>query len=222
MQLPKVASFCQKCGRSYRQRGTLKVFCPTCRGEAIPQHLSETDSHFTPSYIVEPARNLLGGIDLDPASCAEANERIQAREYYDREGLDRPWYGRVFLNPPGGKVLRGPGGRWVPMTVKRGRGHSSQLVWWTLLSERWAKGEVVSAFFISFNLEIQRLAQTTPWPVQRFARCYPRKRIQFSGKSPAHPNMLVYLPPKGEEARSGEILREHFGSLGFCEGPCLL
>ena len=66
---------------------------------------SETEEWFTPPHIIELVRKVLGGIDLDPASCAEANEIVQAGEYFTKEddGLYMPWHGKVFLNPPFGK-----------------------------------------------------------------------------------------------------------------------
>ncbi len=61
----------------------------------------------TPEKEVELCRQALGGqIDLDPASCYEANLRVRAKSFYDEKmnGLVRPWHGAVFLNPPyGGK-----------------------------------------------------------------------------------------------------------------------
>lgn len=59
---------------------------------------------YTPAEYVEMARLVLGGIDLDPASCAAANKVVQAKAYYsqerDQDGLALPWQGRVFCNPP--------------------------------------------------------------------------------------------------------------------------
>lgn len=57
---------------------------------------------FTPPHIIEATRAVLGAIDLDPASCAEANEVVRAKKFYTAEddGLEKPWRGRVWLNPP--------------------------------------------------------------------------------------------------------------------------
>ena len=57
---------------------------------------------FSPEFIIEGARNVMGTIDLDPCSCAAANERVKATEYYCKENdaLDHEWFGTVFLNPP--------------------------------------------------------------------------------------------------------------------------
>ena len=64
---------------------------------------------WTPEPILEAAMAAMGGIDLDPASCAEANEAVGAREWWgaaDRS-LDRDWHGRVWCNPPYGKPFGG-------------------------------------------------------------------------------------------------------------------
>jgi phage N-6-adenine-methyltransferase len=57
---------------------------------------------FTPTVYVEKARRVLGQLDLDPASCALAQEVIQARHFYtvDDDGLAQDWRGAVWLNPP--------------------------------------------------------------------------------------------------------------------------
>lgn len=56
----------------------------------------------TPKELVEMARRVLGRIDLDPASNDVAQETVRAGAYFtkDDNGLNRPWCGRVFLNPP--------------------------------------------------------------------------------------------------------------------------
>jgi phage N-6-adenine-methyltransferase len=56
----------------------------------------------TPAEHVERARRVLGVIDLDPASCASAQETVRASRYFsaDDDGLRQEWRGRVWLNPP--------------------------------------------------------------------------------------------------------------------------
>lgn len=73
----------------------------------IPQHLSNTPEHPSPPEIVEAARYVLGGIDLDPASSREFNKQVRARKIFTekQDGLARPWSGRVYLNPPGGSFI---------------------------------------------------------------------------------------------------------------------
>lgn len=57
---------------------------------------------YTPSEIIEAARNTLGFITLDPFSCAKANETVKASIYYTKEddGFSKPWFGSVFCNHP--------------------------------------------------------------------------------------------------------------------------
>jgi ParB family chromosome partitioning protein len=57
---------------------------------------------YTPEYIIESARLVMGSIDLDPASCEEAQRTVKAATYYtvEEDGLSKPWFGNVWLNPP--------------------------------------------------------------------------------------------------------------------------
>lgn len=57
----------------------------------------ERDTWLTPSWILDK----LGRFDLDPCAADEFPSRI-APQYFTAElnGLTRPWFGRVFMNPP--------------------------------------------------------------------------------------------------------------------------
>lgn len=57
---------------------------------------------FTPAEFIEPARKVLGAIDLDPASSAEANKVVKAKRFFtkDDDGLTEKWEGRLWMNPP--------------------------------------------------------------------------------------------------------------------------
>lgn len=190
------------------------------QGRALPQHSSESAEHFTPAEIVEAARGLMGGIDLDPASCELAQETVRAEVWYGTgsadgvDGFAEPWIGRVFLNPPGGVV---------PDAYKGMGTRSNAALWWGLLASAWQAGEVEAAVFVGFTLEILRSAQAldVPQPLD-FPLCVPSSRVAFdtpnrvieTGKragelidpgapvgarvgqsSPAHANVIVWLPP---------------------------
>lgn len=57
---------------------------------------------YTPIYLVELAREVMGSIDLDPASDEFGNSRIKAKSFYSEQqnGLNLDWSGKVWLNPP--------------------------------------------------------------------------------------------------------------------------
>jgi ParB family chromosome partitioning protein len=136
----------------------------------------------TPPEVVEAARALMGGIDLDPASCAVANEVVKAETFYtsDDDGLSKPWFGRVFLNPPGGRGV-----------VKS---------FWSKLVAHWMNREIEQAVWVGFSLEQLQMLQGCEMSPLDFQICVPRKRLKFrspgaESKSPTHGNFICWLPP---------------------------
>lgn len=73
-------------------------------------HVMEGD-FYTDPRITDPAREAMGSIDLDPASCRDANDVIRAARYYGfhDNGLLHEWHGNVWCNPPYGMW-----DEWVP------------------------------------------------------------------------------------------------------------
>ena len=73
--------------------------CAKAKSNRFP---GDTDERYSPDWLVEKARLVLGGIDCDPASSELANRTVAAATYYTRtdDGLQREWRGRVWLNFP--------------------------------------------------------------------------------------------------------------------------
>jgi len=75
--------------------------------ELLPDkpHVSQASGEnewYTPPQYIEAARQVMGSIDLDPASCETANETVSAMEYFDidDDGLEQEWHGNIWMNPP--------------------------------------------------------------------------------------------------------------------------
>lgn len=60
------------------------------------------DEWHTPPEYIDAAREVMGDIELDPATCETAQDKIQAKHILtkDDDALQQPWHGRVWLNPP--------------------------------------------------------------------------------------------------------------------------
>ncbi|MGH2415349.1 MAG: hypothetical protein ACRDEA_17005, partial [Microcystaceae cyanobacterium] len=68
------------------------------------------NSWMTPMWVLLKVHNVMGGIDLDPASCAEANKKVEAKRFFDGTQVDAltisywsTYPETIYLNPPGGK-----------------------------------------------------------------------------------------------------------------------
>ena len=68
---------------------------------------SGNNERYTPKEYIDAAREVLGTIDLDPASSVLANETVQAKKFFTAEddGLAHEWFGNIWLNPPYSKDL---------------------------------------------------------------------------------------------------------------------
>lgn len=122
---------------------------------------------YTPPKYIEAARQVMDGIDLDPASCAEANQIVRAQRYYTREqnGLDQEWKARsVWLNPPYGR------------TVKMAATRKSTIGLFTeKLLQEYRAGNVKQAIVLA-TTEVN-----AKWfyPLLQYPVCFPDHRIKF-------------------------------------------
>lgn len=105
------------------------------------QHSSRQDDWGTPLSIVTKVKEVLGGIDLDPASNNAANEIIGSSRIFTQldNGLTSNWglNDKVFINPPSGKF----------------EGKSKTFMFWEKLMKEVYSGNVGHAIFLAFSIE---------------------------------------------------------------------
>ena len=152
---------------------------------------------YSPAWIVDPARAALGGFDLDPASCEEANATIRAARFFSIEddGLAHPWTGKVWLNPPYS-------------------GSGTLLAWIGKLLADVESGSVVEAVALLPAYVETKVLQAVL--ARCDAVCFPSQRIQFDrpGLPSMHPpagSAVGYFGPRPERFRDaysdrGEVL----------------
>lgn len=158
----------------------------------------KSNEWYTPAKYIEAAREVMGRIDLDPASSSEANLTVKATKYYDKttNGLMQPWYGCVWLNPPFNKI----------------DGRSTIAKWSKKLLREYGLGSVTQAVLLAAGQTSSR------WflPMWQFPICFTDHHIGFycpqlgMWKGQRDCTLFVYLGP--HEARFIDIF-SRFGTV---------
>jgi phage N-6-adenine-methyltransferase len=159
---------------------------------------SGEEEWYTPAEYIAAAREVMGGIDLDPASSAEAQQGVQATQWFSREddGLSLSWHGRVWLNPPYSYPAI------EQFTAK--------------LCTEFADGAVDQAIMVVNNCTDTGWFHATEAVATLL--CFTRGRIRFygpgSGDSPLQGQCFFYFGDRHEE------FRRIFSRVGFVVAPC--
>lgn len=149
-------------------------------------HSSETNQWYTPAKYMASVKQVLGDIDLDPASCKLANDLcVGAKKYFtiEDDGLAQDWFGRVYMNCPYGKGYKNK---------------SNQDIWTAKLIKEYKQGNVDEAICLVNAATAQKWFQKL-WP---FPICFVTPRIKFVDEfgdeagSPGHGNAFVYIGKK--------------------------
>jgi len=168
--------------------------------------IGKTNDWYTPAPYIKAAQEVMGGIDLDPASCEMANRTVNAWRYYSKEenGLMLPWTGRCFVNPPYGRTAAGES--LLRLFVGR-------------LLQQYRAGICTQAILLI------PVNTATRWfvPLWHYPICFPVKRIRFyteQGKSDGArlPTCFVYL---GQNVQRFTEVFSKFGPVATGVGPGL-
>jgi ParB family chromosome partitioning protein len=152
---------------------------------------SQSNEWYTPERYIEAARSVLGSVDLDPASCESANAVVKANAYYtmEEDGLNKPWRGKVWLNPPYGDL----GPKFVAKLI-----------------HEYESGNVTEAVLL-----VNSHCTDTKWfePLFGYPVCFTNHRSKFwndagEGGNPTHGSAIVYFGAKPE------IFAETFAQFG--------
>ena len=150
---------------------------------------------YTPDEYIELAWDVLGEIDLDPASCEFANRTIQAKQYFtvEQDGLRQDWRGRVWMNPP----------------------YSAELVqqFSAKFSAEYEKGNIEEGIVLVNN------ATETNWFIglvkNAKAVCFPKGRIRYTSK-----NRESMAPLQGQAflyfGNNADKFIDTFKTVGWC------
>jgi ParB family chromosome partitioning protein len=132
----------------------------------------KSNEWYTQAPYIAAVKEVLGGIDLDPASCLEANETVQATNYFCKEedGLALHWFGRVFLNPP--YSMEGVARGMEPGRVKK----AVITQWIEKLIQEYEGGYVKEAILLT-KADVKQLWFQLLWD---YPICIVRSRILFN------------------------------------------
>lgn len=164
-------------GQEVTKTGLLRL----ASGGKLAAFSSESVEWYTPLEYIEAARKALGGtIDLDPASCAKANEVVKARRFFTREddALRKKWKAdAAWLNPPYADDGKTDTGDWVTKMVEEHRAGN-------------LKSGVLLVNAVTDRKWFRQLFD--------FAICFTDHRIEFytpdgQPKSPIAGNVFVYF-----------------------------
>jgi hypothetical protein len=161
-------------------------------------YLSESVEWYTPKQYTDVVRELLGDIDLDPASNEKANAWIKAKQIYTAadDGLARPWRGRVFVNPPYG--------------IENGKSVAG--AWCQRAIEQYESGAVEACVILVNSVHDQSWQE----PLFAFPVCLVDHRIKFlagdgtENENPTNRNLFVYLG--NDRAKFADV----FSRFGWC------
>lgn len=139
---------------------------PTARQHAVTILTSSaTYEHYTPEPYCLAVHDVMGRVNLDPASCEIANRTVRADRYYtiNDDGLKQTWRvsdrTSVYLNPPYGKI-----------------GNASIVAMWiTRLIQAYTSGEIAQAIL---NVKASTAEQ---WfkPLWNYPICFVDHRISY-------------------------------------------
>ena len=125
----------------------------------------ETAEWYTPPFVIELVRQVLGTIDLDPASDAIPQKWIRANTYLSALGLMLEWNATaVFCNPPYGKA------------VYEGKSQSNQALWSAKMVHEFGVGRFNEGILLINSTHGYKWYEEL-WT--RYTCCLARERIRF-------------------------------------------